>query len=276
MNLLGKIFTFAILFASIVVLVVAVAVYGTHKNWQTEYTALKGRFDAATQANADQEAKYLADISKLDAEKAAAVQDVSKLETERVALTSLNATLQKDVDELRTERRKNEALVAATEDNNKRLTDEVVQLRGLILEHQQARDLAFTNTLKATTDLHTTAGQLQQLQERNQQVTEQLAAATAAGREGGAEADGSVIPRVRGQVSASRRSDGAQLIEISIGADDGVKPGHTVEVFRGDRYLGRAEILRADPDRAVGRVLREFQQGQIQEGDDVATKLRVG
>ena len=49
-----------------------------------------------------------------------------------------------------------------------------------------------------------------------------------------------------------------------------------VEIFRGDRYLGRAEIMRADPDRAVGRILREFQQGQIQENDDVATKLRVG
>ncbi|MEM9658885.1 MAG: 50S ribosomal protein L15, partial [Planctomycetota bacterium] len=56
----------------------------------------------------------------------------------------------------------------------------------------------------------------------------------------------------------------------------GVKKGQTVEVFRGTRYLGRAQILRSDPDRAVGRVIREFQQGQIQEGDDVATKLRVG
>jgi hypothetical protein len=34
--------------------------------------------------------------------------------------------------------------------------------------------------------------------------------------------------------------------------------------------------MKADPDRAVGRILREFQQGQIQENDDVATKLRVG
>ena len=69
---------------------------------------------------------------------------------------------------------------------------------------------------------------------------------------------------------------GTQLIEISVGENDGIKPGHTVEVFRGERYLGRAEILRTEPDRAVGRVLRKFQKGQIQEDDDVATKLRVG
>ena len=52
--------------------------------------------------------------------------------------------------------------------------------------------------------------------------------------------------------------------------------GHTVEVFRGDRYLGRAEILKTEPDRAVGRILRQFQQGQIEEGDDVATRFRIG
>ena len=71
-------------------------------------------------------------------------------------------------------------------------------------------------------------------------------------------------------------SAGNQLIEITVGADDGLKPGHTIEVFRGERYLGRAEILRTEPDRAVGRVIRRFQLGPIQEGDDVATRLRIG
>jgi hypothetical protein len=87
---------------------------------------------------------------------------------------------------------------------------------------------------------------------------------------------GEYIPRVRGKVTRTRRADGNQFIEITIGADDGVRPGQTIEIFRGERYLGRAQIMKADPDRAVGRIIREFQQGQIQENDDVATKLRVG
>jgi hypothetical protein len=275
MNLLGKIFTIAILLASIVVMVVAVAVYGTHRNWQTEYNNLQARLDQANNDNRDLEARYQDQVSKLKAEQAAALQDVSKLESERVQLVADNAALQRQRDELESRRRQNEALVAATEENNRRLTDEVTGLRGLILEHQQARDQAFTTTLQATTDLHTTAGQLQQLQERNQQVTEQLATMTMRAT-GDADEQGRVVPRVRGKVAATRRSEGAQLIEITVGADDGIKAGHTVEVFRGERYLGRAEILRADPDRAVARILREFQQGPIQEGDDVATKLRVG
>lgn len=276
MNLLGKIFTFAILFASILVLVVAVAVYGTHKNWQTEYNALQTKFNEAQTANQNLEASYLSQISQLKAEQVAAQQDVAKLETERDALLSQNAGIQKEVDQLSQERRANEALVAATEENNNRLTQEVMALRDSIREHQQARDDAFATTLNATTELHVTAGQLQQLQERNSQIMADLANKTAALRENNIDPNAQVVPRVRGVISKTQRADGVQLIEITVGADDGVRPGQTVEVFRGDRFLGRAQILRADPDRAVGRVMREFQQGQIQEGDDVATKLRVG
>ncbi len=72
MNLLGKIFTFAILFAAIVVLVVAVAVYGTHKNWQTASTALQTQQTAAEAAARDLSTKYQDQISKLEAEQKAA------------------------------------------------------------------------------------------------------------------------------------------------------------------------------------------------------------
>ncbi len=126
----------------------------------------------------------------------------------------------------------------------------------------------------ATPAHHPPAGQLARLPAGNPQNTHPRAHATAAAIEGGAEPSGEVIPRVRGKVAATRRADGAHLIEITVGADDGIKPGHTVEVFRGDRYLGRAVVLEADPDRAVARILREFQQGPIQKDDDVATKLR--
>ena len=276
MKLLGYILTFAIMIASIVVLVVAVAVYGTQKNWQTAYNAKQTQLQTTQAANADAVAKYETEIATLKAEKDAAVQDVAKLETEREVMTRQNVAIQKELDQLQAASREAAALVAATEANNKDLTAEVATLRQAIRENQEARDKAFQTTLSATTELHVTAGELQQLRERNQQVVEQLAHAKAAAAAGGVDLNGEVVTPVRGVVSKTQRKDGVQLIEISVGADDGVKKGHTVEVYRGDRYLGRAEIISADPDRAVGRVMREFQQGQIQEGDNVATKLRIG
>jgi hypothetical protein len=276
MTLLGKIFTVCILIASLFLMFVAMVVYATHTNWQTEYKTLQATLQTERTAKEEQETTYTDMVNNLKAEREAALQDVRKLETERDALFTQNTNIQKTIDQLRQNERTANEMVKATEENNNRLTEEVANLRESIRENQRARDQAFASTLKATSDLHVARGELQSLKERGEQLTEDLARVTANAREGGVDPQGNVVPRVRGLVSALRRDSSGQLIEITIGADDGVRPGHTVEVFRGERYLGRAEILKADPDRAVGRVIREFQQGQIQEGDDVATKLRVG
>ena len=73
-------------------------------------------------------------------------------------------------------------------------------------------------------------------------------------------------------VIATQRRNGMLLVAVSIGSDDGLKPGHTVEVFNNSKYLGRVEILKTSPDKAVGRVDVNYQQGPIQEGDRVATR----
>jgi hypothetical protein len=276
MKLLGYILTFAIMFASLLVLFTAMVVYGQQKNWQTAYNALQTKHQQAQTMLQENEAKYGDEISRLKAEQAAAQQDGARLETERDTLARDNATTQKQLEQAAVESREKIALVNATEANNAKLTEEVAKLRQDIRTNEQARDQAFAQTLRATSDLHTTAGELQQLQERDKQLVQQLAHVTMKAQAEGVDIAGEVVTPVRGIVSKMQRENGVQLIEISVGADDGVKKGGTVEIFRGDRYLGRAEILRADPDRAVGRVMREFQQGQIQEGDHVATKLRVG
>ena len=84
-----------------------------------------------------------------------------------------------------------------------------------------------------------------------------------------------VVPTVDGLVSQVRRSGGAQFVEVTIGADDGLKPGNTLEVFRGSKYLGRLDVVTTSPDKSVGKVDRRYLQGQIQEGDRVATRIKL-
>jgi len=279
MNLLGKIFTGLILVVALVVMVASVFVYATHRNWKEDADALKSQLDQA-QARNDQLQSSLRSLeSQLQAELEASLQEVSKLESERVELMSQNSLIQQELDQLRQQERTSVAAVASTQANNEELTDEVGQLRQEIRQNQSARDQAFATTVDATDELHQARGTLTSLRERNMQLAQQLSETVSLLKENDIDPStdpDALVPRVRGLVSATHHSAGSQLIEVSIGADDGLKPGHTVEVFRGDRYLGRAEILRTDPDRAVGRIIRQFQQGQIQEGDHVATRFRVG
>jgi len=279
MNLLGKILTGAIVISAVMLLCVSMMVYATHKNWKTSADQLKTQLSEAGNKNQQLQSKYDSLDSQLKAEVEAAQQDVRKLESERVQLIAQSSIIQKQFDNLQQEHRRNTAAVASTQANNEQLTQEVASLRLALRENQQQRDEAFATTIKATDQLHQAKGKLDALVERNGQLTQEVAMRTSLLRENGFDptaTPGEVVPQVRGLVSALRRDARGQLIEITVGADDGLRKGHTLEIFRGQRYLGRAEIIRTEPDRAVGRVIRKFQQGPIQERDHVATKLRVG
>lgn len=279
MNFFGKILTGLICIVALFLMFVSIMVYATHKNWKADATALQTQLAQATTTNSQLQSERRSLESQLKAEIEAALQEVSKLESERVALLTQNSTIQSQLDQLRQKERANTAAVASTQANNETLTAEVEVLRKQIRENQQSRDEAFLTMVRATDDLHEAQGKVSSLKERNIQLVSDLGTKTSIIRANGIDPDTdpeAIVPRVRGEIFATRRSAGNQLIEVTIGADDGLKPGHTVEVYRGDRYLGRVEILTTEPDRAVGRVLRRFQQGQIQEGDHVATRLRIG
>ena len=62
-------------------------------------------------------------------------------------------------------------------------------------------------------------------------------------------------------------------IAVSLGSDVGLKAGHVMDVFRGTTYLGSIIIRETKPDQAVGQIIEEMQKGQIQQGDNVTTKL---
>ncbi len=279
MNFFGKVLTVLVFAASLMLMVTALFVYATHRNWKEDYDKLKADLVLVQQQNAQLDSQKNSLESQLNAEVEYVRQEASKLATEREQLAGQNVALQSQLDQLLQLERTNTAAVASTQANNEKLTDEVGNLREEIRINQAERDRAFTTTVKSTDDLHQAQGELTSLRERNTQLAQEIGNKTRLLDDNGIDPNtdpGAVVPRVRGIVSSIQNTAGSQLIEISIGSDDGLKRDHTVEIFRGDRYLGRAEILKTEPDRAVGRILRQFQQGQIEEGDDVATRFRIG
>jgi hypothetical protein len=281
MNWLGKVFVVLILIMSLVFMGLAMAVYATHKNWREVIegpTGLRKQLDDARVANEQLKSEHNRLVATLTAEKEDAENQAAKLATQREALAKLNVQIQAKVDQLQQQQREHIAAVASTQKLNEGLTTEATGLRQQIRTEQQARDAAFAKTLEATEAVHQLTGQYENARERTEQLTKQVSGMTHVMREQGldpATEPGAVVPTVDGLVSQVRRTAGAQLVELTIGSDDGLKVGNTVEVFRGSKYLGRVEILRTSPDKSVGRVDRRFQQGRIEEGDRVATRLKL-
>ncbi len=278
MNWLGKVFVVLILVMSLVFMGLSMAVYSTHKNWKDVADGLQKKLDLQQAENTRLVSDHNRKVEELTAEKDAEKQQAVKLETERVSLVARNAQIQTELDQLKQDSREHVAAVASTQKINEGLATEVTGLRQDIRTNEQARDASFKTTLDATEKLHQVAGAFEAAQERKQQLTELVAGMktvmSANGIDPATDPNG-VVPTVDGVVSDIKRANGSQLVEITIGADDGIKKGNTVEVFRGSKYLGRVEILSTSPDKAVGRVDRKFQQGQIQEGDRVATRLKL-
>jgi len=71
------------------------------------------------------------------------------------------------------------------------------------------------------------------------------------------------------------------LVQISVGSDNGLLQGHTLKVFRLDRvpenskFLGVIEIVSVRPHEAVGRLVRRTAY-EVQKGDRVASRIGLG
>jgi len=83
-------------------------------------------------------------------------------------------------------------------------------------------------------------------------------------------------PTVQGEVA--RVDDSNRSIEITIGSDDGLVPGHELFLYRvkpRPEFLGKIKIIAVDPDQSVGRVIGATIQGKkIKEGDIVSSTIR--
>lgn len=71
------------------------------------------------------------------------------------------------------------------------------------------------------------------------------------------------------------RTNRPKLIMMSIGSDDGLMEGHTLDVIRRgeSKWMGKVIIVSVYPDEAVAEVIDTAANGIIEEGDDVTTKL---
>lgn len=275
MNFIGKILVVLIFVMSVVFMSFAVAVYGTHQNWKAESEKQKGLVDIARTKLDEAEAEK----KKLDAELTQVIsareQALAKLETERVQLAAQRDEVVKERDALLVKDKEAVVALKAAQQNLERLTGEVEGLRTEIRTAQGERDKQFAQVVELTDQIHQAQGEVTRLTERGLQLAQQLASANLVLDRHGLNKDmpvDDIPPMLRGKVLAINRDN---MIEVSLGTDDGLRVGHTLEVFRGSKYLGRVEVLHTTTDRAVGKIVPGFRKGIIQKDDDVATRFKI-
>ncbi len=288
MSFLGKLLVGLQLFLSIVFLIFAGAVFSTQKNWKAakdavetqkkqieaekqqvdqDFAAHKTRVDIELKneqlraANAEGQVKLLKDqvaaadkelvIARTNADEQrelakVAVEEARQRREESLLQRGINNDLQKLLNE------KNERLQAMADVNfNLKVAE-----KALVDKHSKVlSDLVLYQKIIASYGLPTDPQSVAGLQTPPPAV------------------DGEVLETKKGGRS------GGDLVEISIGSDDGLAQGHKLSVYRSQtadraaKYLGEIKLVFVTPDRAVGTVVLKAKNGVIERGDNVTSKL---
>jgi hypothetical protein len=283
MTLVGKIFTVLIFVMSIVFMSFSVMVFATHKNWKLyadnatpgpgQKLGLKQQYEQLQQLKKQADDQLTTLKGELAEEQAARKHALAALQSQLTqALTNL-AAKQSEYDRLLADNTTATQTAKAAQERLQALEAENLARREQLRTVQKDLDDKFAQVVKLTDDLNQAESLKTLLDERNKEAAFQMAQMKLVMDRNGLTVDSLVShipPKVDAVVLEVSDKD---LVEISIGSDDGLKVGHSMEIYRGNSYLGRIVIRRTTGDRAVGQLVKELQRGQIKKGDRVTTKF---
>jgi DNA repair exonuclease SbcCD ATPase subunit len=270
---------------SLVFMSFAVAIYSSHTNWEREVNRKPEEVKGAEQPGlkyrleqAENERKKLKQeidvlVSKVAESEAARDQVVAKLQTALTEKDGELVELRKGKDEREKIQQEAIAKLDAAEADLKKTVEEVAALREQVRQQQTKVDQEVGRAADIARKLHETQSFLEIANERKEQLEKQVANARLLLKQQGLTIDAlprDRVPTLDGDVLAV--ADNA--IEVSLGGDEGLQAGHTLEVYRAGQYVGRAVVKTVKPDRAVAVIQPEYSRGTVQRGDKVTTRLK--
>ncbi|MFM7207943.1 MAG: hypothetical protein ACKO4T_14875 [Planctomycetaceae bacterium] len=286
MNIIGKIFVFAVFVMSLMLMTFAGAVYMSHTNWKAEVErepkdCLPGQQPGyryqITQAETERK-KLQDEISSLQQKVAESErtrdQVIAKLQTAIVQKEGELQKLRAEKDERQAAMDKAVADVAALRDDLLAAEKDVAQLQEQVNQQQQKVDAQVGKSAELSAALAEEQAKLAMAEERKAQLEKQVTNARDLLKQSGLTIDSTPkdrVPTLDGDVVAVAGGS----IQVSLGSDDGLQVGHTLEVYRGGEYIGRALVKTVTPDHAVAEIVKAYARGVVQRGDKVTTRLKA-
>jgi len=260
----------------------SVVVFATHRNWKmlvdNTDTAkgplgLKQQLQAQVETNKGLRAELDSLTNRLAVEMAARRSALAALETKLADAQQRLTQKEAELAGLQSAQTEATAAINLAETRLAELVEDIKKLRDEIRLVQGQRDESFQRVVDLTDKLYSAAGVERNLKEREAQLIGEISKYKRVTDVLGVNPSMPVemiAPPLDGIVTAVGDKN---LIEVSLGSDDGLRVGHRVEVFRDNNYLGSALVLKTDPDRAIAQMDEKSQRGLIKVRDRVATKL---
>jgi chromosome segregation ATPase len=283
MTAVGKILVVLHLVMSVMFMAFAGAVFTAQKNWRTTAEASAKALTAANTKLKDQQSEFQRERTDTATKASALKDEITKLTGEKGALTTQVMTLEADNQRLKlaNDSITDQASLAAKEaEDRKRQAD--LQSERNAVQYATREDL-IKKLNEAMDKIYGLEVQHQQLVERHDRVLGDLRTFRTWNASKGLPTDtksmvaqASPPPPLEGIVMDYRKEkkQNTELVEISLGSDDGLSTGHVMTVFDNEgKYLGQIRLTLVQADKAVGIVTQKAKNTVMKKGDNVTTKL---
>jgi len=283
MTFVGKILVIVIMAFALLFLGISTVVFTTHTNWKDEISKKwKPKVDDLTGKNTRLQAELEAAKTDLDRSKAEHKSALDATEKHVAELSQEIKTAQGEITAARTalEEAQQNARTALTEAEERRKETDRLRTQKSAVE-KQAGEFKLQQT-ELNDRIRELERQNKTLDENTKDLRDRVARYSTLLRRNGLSDDITTVkgqespPPVQGEVAridAQNRS-----MQLTIGSDDGLVPGHELFLFRTKpraEFLGKVRIITVDPDQAVARVIGNTVNGKkIQEGDIVSSTIR--
>lgn len=288
MSFLGKLLVALQLFLSVVFLIFAGAVFSTQTNWKVKKEAADANYTKLEADKKQVEEAFAAYKTRLEIDLKNEQQRASTAEGQVRTLTDQVKQQDAELTIAKTERDEQTDLAKVSVEEARQRREEALLQRGINNDLQKLLNEK-NDRVKALEDVKFNLLVAEKaLQDKHTKLLNDLALMQKIIAANGLSTDPQSVaglqtppPAVDGEVLETKRAgrSGSDLVEISIGSDDGLAEGHKLSVYRPQtadkaaKFLGDIKLVYVTPDRSVGAVVLRAKNGVIERGDNVTSKL---
>ena len=273
-NLVGNTLIVLILLMSAFFFAASLMVGAAQRNWKAEVAKLQSRAEAAERQINDGKDSIKEQLKTIEREKVARAQQLANLFSQN---RQISQQLEERNKSLKAEIESNQERLARLREAEARLAQqdtELVTLKSLNTEMKtnlteqfaKVTNLTQTNFEQQTKldTLEQTIGDLNARLATNEKIMDKLGI-------GPNYLVKDIVPKLTATIAEIGQT--RKTFAIKLGSDDGVRDGHQFDIYRGNRFVGRAQVLKVRPDIAVLQAVEGLMNSPIQEGDYVTSEL---
>jgi len=286
MTAVGKIMAFLVLVFSTLVLVMSLYVHSLWSEQRAEFEKLTKNYEVvnASRKAIEDETKEIKNLSaKVRNEQKAKEQRIDLLTKEvaekDVLVKNFQGEMKKEVDRFNLSIEAAKAEADSRQNQFALLNDTLKKEQSANIELAKQRDDMRQREVAAQIEAKNLRDRFVQMEKQLREVTKQLDNAKVSTSVAGGKSGGKENPPPEHVEGTVRKVDAGGLMTISIGADQGLQRGHTLQLFRLDlqrpgnsKYLGSIRVLDVANHEAVGEPVKALAD-RVQVGDKVASKI---